>query len=181
MNPNFHLYKMVVVQGLRDYNMTNRNTVAESLIGILFGDVIIFMTREAHFHTNNFHYWAEENPQQLHQLPLHGARVIVWCVVANFGITCPYFFENKDGRAVTATSARYVEMLWNYLTPEISRRGIEISAIWFRKDIATAHTARASMGVFRENFRSTLFHCAASTQGLHEEFSVTVYMCNTYT
>jgi hypothetical protein len=47
-------------------------------------------------------------------------RVTVRCGVANFGVIGPYFFEDEVGLAVTVTSARYVEMLWNFLTPQIS-------------------------------------------------------------
>jgi hypothetical protein len=70
--------------------------------------------------------------------------------VANFGVTGPYFFEEEDGHAVTATSAHHIEMLRNFLTPEMSHRGIELSTIWFQQDSATAHTARVSMEVVRD-------------------------------
>jgi hypothetical protein len=52
--------------------------------------------------------------------------VAVWCGGEKFGVMDPYFFDDEDGRAVTVTSARYVEMLRNFLTPERSRRGIEL-------------------------------------------------------
>jgi hypothetical protein len=145
---NFNPYKMVV-QELRDRDMANRSTVAERLIGILSDDVIILTTDEAYFHLSgcvnkqNPRYWAEENPQQLHQRPRHSARVTVWCGVANCGIMGLYFFEDEDGRTVAVTSARYVEMLRNFLTPELSRRGIELSTIWFQQDSATARTLTA--------------------------------------
>jgi hypothetical protein len=64
----------------------------------------------------------------------------------NFGVT------GEDGRAVTVTSARYVEMLRNFLTQELSRRGNELSTLWFQQDGATAHTERASMEVVQEMF-----------------------------
>jgi hypothetical protein len=45
-------------------------------------DVInILMMDEAHFHLSgsvnkqNFRYWAAENPHELHQCPLHSAKV----------------------------------------------------------------------------------------------------------
>jgi hypothetical protein len=59
-------------------------------------------------------------------------------------------FEDEDGCAVTATSARHVEMLRNFLTPEVSPRGIELSTVWFQQDGATAHAARISKEVVRE-------------------------------
>jgi hypothetical protein len=134
---NFHSYKIVVVQELSVCDMANCSMVAERLIRILSDNVIILMTDEAHFHLpdcvnkHNFHYWTEENPQQLYQQPLHSARVTIWCGVTNFGVTGPYFLEDKDGHAVAVTSARYFGMLWNFLTQELSRRGIELSTIWF--------------------------------------------------
>jgi hypothetical protein len=92
---------MVVVQELSDRDMANCSTVAERLIRILSDDPIILMTDEAHFSLTgcvnklNFQYWAEENPQQLHQRLVHSARVTVWCGVANFGIIGTYFFEDE--------------------------------------------------------------------------------------
>jgi hypothetical protein len=53
---------MAVVQESSDRDMANRSAVAERLIGMLFDDVIILMTDEAHFHLSgcvnkqNFHY-----------------------------------------------------------------------------------------------------------------------------
>jgi hypothetical protein len=97
--------------------MANSSTVSECLIGILYSDVIILMTDEAHFHLSgrvnkqNIHYWAEENPQQFHVWPLHSACVSVFCGVVKFGVIGPYFFEDEGGHAVTVTSACYVEML----------------------------------------------------------------------
>jgi hypothetical protein len=41
----------------------------------------LYLTDEAHFHLSgyvnkqNFRYWAEETPQQLHQRPLHCERM----------------------------------------------------------------------------------------------------------
>jgi hypothetical protein len=149
---------MAVVQELNDRDMANCSMVAEHLIGSLSNNAINLMTDEAHFHLSgcvneqNFRYRAKENPQQLHQQSLHSARVAVWCGVANFGVTGHYFFEGEDGHAVTVTSARYVEMLWNFLTPELSHCGIELSTIWFQQDGATVQTARASTEVIQEIF-----------------------------
>jgi hypothetical protein len=72
--------------------------------------------------------------------------------VANFGVIGPYFFEGEDRHAVTVTSARYFEMLWILLTPELSCCGTELSTIWFQQDGATAHTERASMELIQEMF-----------------------------
>jgi hypothetical protein len=84
--------------------------------------------------------------------------------VANFGVIGPYFFEDEDERAVTVTSARYVEMLRNSFTPEMSRCGIEPSTISFQQMPIKLKHPRKSFG---KCFRSTLLQCAASCHGLH--------------
>ena len=109
------------------------------------------MTDEAHFHLSgfvnkqNYRYWAPENPQELHQRPLHSERLTVCCEIASFGVLGPYFLEDNEGSAVTVTSERYVAMLRNFCDPELRRRGIDLSSVWFQQDGATAHTARASI------------------------------------
>jgi hypothetical protein len=89
------------------------------------------MSDEAHFHLDgsvnkqNCRYWAAENPRQLHQRPLHSPKVTVWCGVTKFGIVGPYFFE-EDKTSLTVNSAHYVEMLNNFLLPELRRRRVNM-------------------------------------------------------
>jgi hypothetical protein len=67
----------------------------------------------------NFRYWATANSQQLHEWPLHSAKVSVWCAISSNGIIDPYFFKDNDGHAVTVTSAHCVHMLETFLIPEL--------------------------------------------------------------
>ena len=50
------------------------------------------------------------------------------------------------------TSARYVDMLNNFLRPELQKRWVNMREMWFQQDGATAHTARVSMEVVRRMF-----------------------------
>ena len=60
---------------------------------------VVLFSDEAHFHLcgavnkQNFRYWAENSPRELHERPLHCPRVTVWCAVAEFGIWGPYFLN----------------------------------------------------------------------------------------
>jgi hypothetical protein len=81
---------------------------------------------------------------------LFTARVAVWCGVGSFGIIAPYFFG--DDAAVTVNSAHYMEMLRNFVEPELRNWGIDLNTIWFQQHGATAHTARVTMGVLRRLF-----------------------------
>jgi len=101
--------------------MANHRISSEQLLEMLNDDGVIntfLMTDEAHFHLSgyvnkqNYRYWAPENPQELHQRPLHSERLTVWCGIASFRVLGPYFFEDNEGAAVTVTSERYVAVLW---------------------------------------------------------------------
>ncbi|GBL82575.1 hypothetical protein AVEN_263665-1 [Araneus ventricosus] len=114
---------------------------------------------EARFHLSgcvnkqNFHYWALNNPRQIHERPLHSERVTVWCAVADSGVIGPYPFE-ENGKAVTVTSARYVDMLRNFLQPKLYEHGN--LAVWFQQDGATALTAGISIDLLKEMFPKRL-------------------------
>jgi hypothetical protein len=102
----------------------------------------VLSSDEAHFHLSgcvnkqNFRYWAENNPRQLQERPLHSQHVTVWCPVADVGVMDPYFLE-EDGETVTVTSDRYVQMLRNFLKPKLNERGNP--AVWFQQNGATSH------------------------------------------
>ena len=48
------------------------------------------------------------------------------------------------------TSERYVEMLRNFLHPQLQSLQVNMEEMWFQQDGPTAHTARASMTVVRQ-------------------------------
>ena len=50
------------------------------------------------------------------------------------------------------TSERHVEMLHNFLRPQLRSLGVNMEEMWFQQDGATAHTARASMTVVQQMF-----------------------------
>jgi len=52
-------------------------------------------------------------------------------------------------------------MLRNFCEPELRHRGIDLSAVWFQQDGATAHTARASVSVLREMFPQHVISCGS--------------------
>ena len=105
---NFYPYKMVMVQAINDQDTVNRKTLCEALLNALQNDFNRgLMTDEANFHlcgnvsSENCRYWANENPREIQQQPLHSEKITVWCGVASFGVIGPYFFEDEAGRAVT--------------------------------------------------------------------------------
>lgn len=162
-NLHFHPYKLVVVQQLNVRDYAQRLNFAQQMLDLFEENenMSLLMSDEAHFHLNgavnkqNCRYWADENPRQLHAMPLHSPKLTVWCAVGRLGIIGPYFFE-ENGVTVTVTSERYIHMVNTFFIPELQRRGVDIQNVWFQQDGATAHTARASMAVLHRLFSNRL-------------------------
>ena len=74
----------------------------------------------------SFQYWADSKPKQLHERPFHSPKVTVWCVISQFGIIGPYFFE-ENSQTVTITAGRYVLMLKNFFEPQLQKLSEETS------------------------------------------------------
>ena len=63
-------------------------------------------------------YWADTNPHELHERPLHSPKVTVWCAISSTGIVGPWFFE-ENVVTVTVNSDRYVNMLEDFFFHEL--------------------------------------------------------------
>lgn len=161
-NLNMHPYKMMVTQELSIRDFETRRALCEDILQNIPPTAVVIFSDEAHFHLagtvnkQNFRYWAEGNPRELHQRPLHSPHVTVWCGVAEFGVWGPYFFE-EDGQAVTVNSNRYCHMLETFLRPKFNQFIEDHEGeVWFQQDGATAHTARRSREILRELFPGRL-------------------------
>ena len=114
------------------------------------------MSDEAHFHLSGFvnkqncRFWGTHNPQNLHKRSLHPLRVTVLCGITARKIYGPYFFENAAGASVTINGDRYRTMLQDFLFPLLPADNN--NGIWFQQDGATAHTARETINLLREQF-----------------------------
>ena len=88
----FHPYKMMMVHELQERDCHERQAACKRMLAnVLPGRLLC--SDKAHFHLSgfvnkqNFRYWAEANPRQHHERPLHSQCVTVWCAVADFGNT----------------------------------------------------------------------------------------------
>jgi len=133
--------------------------MSTNLIEKLPDDAVDFFCDKAHFHISgvvhkqNMRYWSGANPREIHQRPLDGDRVTVWCAISRIGIIGPYFFD-EDNCVVTVNSERYVAMIQEFFAPALEE--LNAGLVWFQQDGATAHTARKSMAVLREMFPGRL-------------------------
>jgi len=119
-----HPYKMMVSQELSVKDWETWRTLSEDILQHVPPTAALWCSNEAHFHLSgtvnkqNFRYWAENDPRDLHQRPLHSPRVTVWCAVSHLDVVGPYFFE-EGGETMTVTSNRYCEMFENFLWPRL--------------------------------------------------------------
>ena len=95
---HYHPYKMAIMHELSERDFTSRRNSCEALLENIPEDAIVYFSDEAHFHLNgyvnkeNMRYWAETNPRELHERPLHSPKVTVWCAISSTGIAGPFFF-----------------------------------------------------------------------------------------
>lgn len=158
---NFHPYKLQIVQCLKPNDYQQRILFCETMLRMFQenDDQVnnLWMSDEAHFHLSgfvnkqNFRYWAEENPRLLHEKPLHAQKVTVWCAISASGIIGPYFYEDEAGNTVTVSSQRYVQMIQNFLTPQLAGFQVNNHTL-FQQDGATSHTARISINAVNALF-----------------------------
>ena len=108
-----HPYKIATAQKLKGSDFENRTKLCRDLLNVRVTDVVFF-SDEAHFHLSgtvnkqNFRYWSESNPRELHQRAGYDPKVTVWCAVFNYGVLGPYFLE-EDDVTVTVNSDHYCE------------------------------------------------------------------------
>jgi len=162
---SFHPYKLMLVQELHATDYDNRKNLCQQILMRIPPTSTFFCSDEAHFHLSgtvnkqNFRYWAANNPQQLHERPLHSPKVTVWCGVSQFGVIGPYFFEDEN-RTVTVTFTRYVLMLETYLQHRLEEMAEDhdLEDVWFQQEGATAHTARISARCLATNVPWAVSH-----------------------
>ena len=99
-------------------------------------------------------FWAETNPNNIHEVELHPERVTVWCAVSSKSIIGPFFFEVRE-RAVTVNSQQYYAMLKNFFLPELRRKRIAFKNTWFQKDGATPHIVKIVMELLNSKFKES--------------------------
>ena len=154
-----HPYKLVITQQLQPNDPKARKLFSTVMLQkIRSGEIplnSIIISDEAHFHLTgsvnkqNCRYWLPENPEIIHEKPLHSPKVTVWAGVAEFGIIGPYFFEG------TVNTERYVELIENFVVPELKRKR-KYSSAWFQQDGATCHTSTVTLNVLKKHFKDRI-------------------------
>ena len=111
--------------------------------------VYIWFSDEAWFHlsgyvnSQNSRIWGSENPNAIHEEPLHSEKIGVWCGMSRRRIIGPIFFD------ATVTKAAYME-IFNTFVNQLDDE--ELSIGYFQQDGATSHTSHASIAEIQSFF-----------------------------
>ncbi|XP_039275893.1 leucine-rich repeat serine/threonine-protein kinase 1-like [Nilaparvata lugens] len=83
---HFHPYKIQMVQALKETDFVSRSRFSLEFLDLINEDEDIvnrlWMSDEAHFHLSgyvnkqNFRFWSDVNPRELHQQPLHSKKLL---------------------------------------------------------------------------------------------------------
>lgn len=157
-------YKIHSLHQLSDGDPDVRETFALQFLARMDVDAAwpwkILWTDEAHFHlngqvnTHNCRIWATENPREIQQVPLHPAKVTVWCGFTATFVIGPYFFEEVTRRGFetcSVTGRRYQDMLTTFVIPELQQHG-RLQDTIFMQDGAPPHILRGVQQVLRATF-----------------------------
>jgi len=93
--------------------------------------------------SQNSRIWASENPNAIHEEPLHSEKIGVWCAMFWQCIIGPVFID------ATITTAAYME-IFNTFVNQLDDE--ELSTGYFQQDGATSHTSHASMAEIQSFF-----------------------------
>ena len=126
--------------------------------GLNPGDIIF--SDESHVYLKsspnkqNTRSWGLSKPEKRTSVPLHSAKVTVWCGLNSTKVIGPFFFEDAvTGTALTITKERYTEMLIDIFpddSNDVTSRTI------FMQDGAPAHTSRMAMDWLETRFQGKL-------------------------
>jgi hypothetical protein len=137
---HYRPYKIHFAQELSKRDKVSRLQSSNEFLGLVKNnsDVVntVLMSDEAHFHMSGYvkkqkcRYWTPNNRHELHQRPLHSAKVTVWCAVFCYGITSPYFFEYEEDCTVSVNAERHKFMSEIFLRIELHPRLQDL--LWFQ-------------------------------------------------
>jgi ribosomal protein S18 acetylase RimI-like enzyme len=148
-------YKLQLVQHIQPCDKPQRVNFETFMLEQLTADDSylqkILFSDEATFHTHgvvnchNCRIWGSKNPHAQMEHVRDSPKVNVWCDIMSGRIVGPFFFHES-----TITSAVYLDMLENFVFPQIA----EVDGLIFQQDGAPPHFGAIVHTALDERFRS---------------------------
>lgn len=106
---------------------------------ILWSDEACFGVN-GHVNRQNFRFWGKEKPAVAVEISKFSPKITVFAAVSSSFLLGPYFFEENQ-LPTTVNGVRYLQMLENFLIPELKKRR-KLTSTRFQQDGATAHITK---------------------------------------
>jgi hypothetical protein len=161
----FKPYKVQENQKLYPRDPPQRVAFAKQLIRLVesrrirIEDILIsdecYVYSDGYRNKQNVRFWHNEKPPYFNEKSLHSEKLGIWAGLCGDFIVGPYFFEDFEGNNVNVNAQNYVEMIDNFLWPQLVEKGAQ-DRIIFQQDGAPAHTSRHAMGRLKELFPDRL-------------------------
>lgn len=98
---------------------------------------------------SNYRYWSDENPHWTLDInTVKSDKVMVWAGIINQDVIGPYFFERN------VNTDTYLELMGDYVYPELILRGYNPENVWYHHDGAPAHRALDTRDWLDANFNN---------------------------
>jgi hypothetical protein len=111
----------------------------------------VWFSDEGHVNSKNNIFWGTAAPEDVLQRPLHSTKCTAWVAISKHGIIGPYLFEDKNEKAVTVNTERYL-----VVTRKLGRRrGITRDEQWFQQDGAHPSHVQPSFRVATRAIRGS--------------------------
>jgi len=121
---NHGLHQHVLVYQGKDITVVQANFKRERVAEFLSG----------HVNSKNNVYWSTAPPEEVFHRQLHSVKCTAWVAISKHGIIGPYWFEDKNEKAQTMNTERYVAVLMKFWTSLGRHRGIDRDDQWFQQD-----------------------------------------------
>ena len=112
VNLNFHPYKMIIVEELKQSDIHNSKASCKIFENVLSDAVVLFSDKAdvyllGHINKQNSWYRTGHSTWQISKQPLYNECVTIWCGVVEFGSVEQYFFWWRGMHGVT-----YIQLLY---------------------------------------------------------------------
>jgi hypothetical protein len=101
-----------------------------------------YFANKSYINSQTTPIWAAENPQELHQVPLHTQKIGAWCAISRRRFIGPIFFDP------TVTSAVYADIVQQF----VALLNEDERYCWYQQDGATCHTSNETVTPLKQFF-----------------------------
>lgn len=94
-----------------------------------------------------FRWWSNENPRWVLDIKqVRSDQIMAWAGIINHTIIGPFYFDGN------VTAEAYIELLGDFVIPQLHQLGFDLDDIWFQHDGAPAHRAIVTQHFLDEHF-----------------------------